>query len=74
MGKIQKKSKKIDKPTMNNNLLKLYIISYQILKYKNHTCDWILGAICSIFITQVKNKNLREKFYKQLKQFAQVRI
>lgn len=45
---------------MNRKLLKLYIITYQVLKYKNDACDWILGAICSILGSNVKNKDLRQ--------------
>ncbi len=39
LAKIQKKNKKIDKVDHNTcKLLKLYVLGYQVLKYKNHNC------------------------------------
>jgi len=39
LAKIQKKNKKIDKIDVSaNKLLKLYVLGYQVLKYKNHNC------------------------------------
>jgi hypothetical protein len=51
LAKIQKKSKRIDKLELelSSKLLKLYVLGYQVLKFKDHNCEWILGAICSIF-------------------------
>ena len=39
LAKIQKKAKKVDKvDTSVTKLLKLYVIGYQVLKYKNQNC------------------------------------
>jgi len=75
LPKIQKKNKKIDK--IDNSimkLLKLYVIGYQVLKYKNHNCEWILSAICSIFGAQQKSKPLRQSFYETLSKYANVKL
>jgi len=50
LAKIHKKSKKIEKMEIKEKLLKLYVLGYQVLKFKDHNCDWILGGICSLFI------------------------
>jgi hypothetical protein len=64
LAKIQKKAKKVDKVDSSvTKLMKLYVLGYQVLKYKNHNCEWILGALCSIFGGQPKSKELRQDFY-----------
>jgi hypothetical protein len=75
LAKMQKKLKKVDK--LDNSvtkLLKLYVIGYQVLKYKIHNCEWILGAICSIFGAQTKSKPLRQSFYETLSKYANIKL
>lgn len=75
MAKIQKKAKKFDKVDNTiNKLLKLYVLGYQVLKYKNHNCDWILAAICSIFGSQTKSKPLRQFFFETLNKYANIKL
>jgi hypothetical protein len=75
LAKIQKKAKKIEKVDSSViKLMKLYVLGYQVLKYKNHNCEWILGALCSIFGAQPKSKELRQSFYETLSSYANVKL
>jgi hypothetical protein len=72
--KIHKKGKKIERQIFSEKCLQLYTIGYQVLKFKGHNCEWILHAICAIFVQFPKSKALRKHFYMILKQHGNLQV